>query len=309
MLVSIRVLVFNDTADMMHQDWNSGELKKYKLELRNLIGNILLRLQSEKIYQRLPNVYEGIPLHRVILMTRGNALTIGPPGFDHVREDMEFLKVRDILHHRDSDFSCEYTDKQVGEKLTSESGRILYYSDLPDGPLDEEPIVSPSLRLALDQLRGKVCYHMKQYEVAEATQSIVNVLTELNKEITRIKPWSADTDPRDIGHLLTWSRETLRICGIMLQPFIPVASQTLLDALRVERNSRNYADARVGWGHSRPGGMLREILFPDLEQRQKKSVESDHRFDEKRMRRVKPKVATCVSSLCGLFGVFFGLLS
>ena len=146
---------------------------------------------------------------------------------------------------------------------------------------------------------------MKQYEVAEATQSIVNVLTELNKEITRIKPWSADTDPRDIGHLLTWSRETLRICGIMLQPFIPVASQTLLDALRVERNSRNYADARVGWGHSRPGGMIREILFPDLEQRHKKSVESDYRFDEKRMRRVKPKVATCVSSLCGLFGVLF----
>lgn len=278
-------------------DWNAGELKKYKLELRNLIGNILLRLQSDKIHARLPTTYKDIPLRRDVLLNKGNASSslpdVGTSDYKHLKEDREFLKVRDFLQGRNLDYSCEYTDGPAQEPFTSEDGRILYYSDLPDASVDEELVVSSKLRTSLDQLRGKICYHMKRFEVSEATQSIVDVLTELNKEITRIQPWSKNTNPQDIGQLLIWSRETLRICGIMLQPYLPISSQALLDALRIESNSRTYADARVGWGRVRPGRMQRVILYPNSEQVEQQSIDNDYKFDERRMRRISPKVATC----------------
>ena len=42
--------------------------------------------------------------------------------------------------------------------------------------------------------------------------------------------------------------ETLRITGILLQPFIPLTSQTLLDGLGVSADERSVEYARVGKG-------------------------------------------------------------
>ena len=40
--------------------------------------------------------------------------------------------------------------------------------------------------------------------------------------------------------------ETLRITGILLQPFVPHTSEKLLDALKVPENERNIEYARIG---------------------------------------------------------------
>ena len=40
--------------------------------------------------------------------------------------------------------------------------------------------------------------------------------------------------------------ETLRICGILLQPFMPTKAAALLDALKVEENERTLAHAELG---------------------------------------------------------------
>ena len=160
------------------------------------------------------------------------------------------------------------------------------------------PIVSTELRDNLDALRGKVCYHMERREVSEATRSIVHVLSLLNKEITRIEPWSPETRSSDVLHLLVWARETLRICGILLQPFLPIASQALLDALRVAGgNARSFGAAQIGVGSVHAGPMQRSVLFPTAEQRKWKAIEDDHGYDRnKALEENKRSKTPCVSS-------------
>lgn len=287
-------------------DWNDHDLSKHTMELRNLFGNLLLRIQSPKILNRLPAVYHEIPLHRHILMTRGNATAplVSPASgqYRDVREDRTYgrafgntrmLKVAyaaelaveakndpENTRPEDSDYLLSTLASIRGQIESKRRFQVRFYDELPEPSEDEAPIVSPKLRDDLDKLRRTVRYRLLRREVSEATQAIVDVLIQLNKELTRIAPWSESTSSRDIIHLLTWSRETLRICGIMLQPFIPTAASALLDALRVDRTARSYAFARVGAGRVRSGPLLNRIIFPKEQQRIEESIRADHQWEE-----------------------------
>ena len=52
--------------------------------------------------------------------------------------------------------------------------------------------------------------------------------------------------------------ETLRITGILLQPFIPLTSQRLLDGLGVSADERSVEYARVGKGKV-GGGLVMDV--------------------------------------------------
>ena len=265
---------------------------KFTDELRSLLGNVLLRLQSSKVLGRLPAAFHEVPLHRDILLTRGNARTPLPvPGseeYDDRQEDLHYQNEASEFG-ADMDYAKEYTERLDSSNTKIDShwirpernSGVIWYSELPEPEAnDEVPIVSVELRDALDALRGKVSYHLQRYEVGEAAQSIVDVLTLLNKDITRIQPWSEETRPREVLHILTWGREILRICGILLHPFMPNASQALLDALHVNPRYRTYAYARIGAGRVRSGPMERSLLFPNKRQKAWKEVEADHKWEE-----------------------------
>ncbi|EJD03041.1 uncharacterized protein FOMMEDRAFT_20213 [Fomitiporia mediterranea MF3/22] len=275
-------------------DWNDDQLVKSTNELRSLLGNVLLRLQSKKMLHRLPAAYQSVPLHRGILLTRGNApMHLFEPGseeYDDRLEDERYA-YEAIKEEAQANYVKEYTDRLARPRdvyglISERTPGVVRYSELPEPDATGEAlIVSAELREALNMLRGKVSYHLQRFEVGEATQSIVGVLSLLNKEITRIRPWSADTRPRDVLHLLAWARETLRICGILLQSFMPTASQALLDALRVHPGARTYAYATIGVGRVRPGPMKKTVLFPPTVERTLQHVEADHKHDENKQRK------------------------
>lgn len=267
-------------------------------ELRSLLGNILLRIQSRKMLDRLSPVFREVPLHRGILLTRGNGPAPLPePGsneYDDRMQDRRYGFEAASLRVP-VDYAQEYADRIARAEgansrlnlIAPRKSGVLWYSELPEANLDGEAlIVSSELRDSLDGLRGKVCYHLQRYEVGDATQSIVDVLSLLNKEITRIQPWSQDTQPHEIIHLLTWARETLRICGILLQSFIPHASRSLLDALHVHPRTRTYGYACIGAGRVRSGPLEKRILFPNKAQKTWQQVEEDHKYEENRRKRL-----------------------
>ncbi|KAI5120656.1 hypothetical protein M0805_007993 [Coniferiporia weirii] len=273
-------------------DWDTDQLRKHEVELRSLLGNILLRMQSKKILEKLPAAFQEVPLHRSVLMTRGNApiplSTPGTPEYEDVMEDRLFL--HDYMKpdtKGEVDYAKEYTERALRAVRSEDTGsdqyaiKLIAYSELPESEAEgDAPIVSPELRDALDILRGKVSYHLQQREVSLATRSIVDVLALLNKEFTRIAPWTPNTPARDVIHLLIWTRETLRICAILLQPYIPKSSSALLDALRVQGGARTYAFARIGAGRVSSGPVQRRVLFPTAQQRVLDEVEADHRWEE-----------------------------
>lgn len=61
--------------------------------------------------------------------------------------------------------------------------------------------------------------------------------------------------------------DSLRICGILLQPYMPTKMKQLLDMLGVADDARMYADARMGtdqnYGEPRID-IESEVLFPTL---------------------------------------------
>jgi len=55
--------------------------------------------------------------------------------------------------------------------------------------------------------------------------------SQANKIYSETQPWLTSTEASHRAQLHVISLETLRICGILLQPFIPIKSVELLEAL------------------------------------------------------------------------------
>ncbi len=76
--------------------------------------------------------------------------------------------------------------------------------------------------------------------------------------------------PLDLDTIIYNTIETLRIAGILMQPFMPGKAAQLLDMLGVAPDRRSYDDARVGvdgdYGVSAVplGKGISGVLFPPL---------------------------------------------
>jgi methionyl-tRNA synthetase len=81
-------------------------------------------------------------------------------------------------------------------------------------------------------------------------------------------------DPTDVPHRLcttvALTAETLRICGILLQPYMPEKTQLLLDQLGVDEGKRtaDYAVIAADLDYGIPKASLQKgydgILFPPV---------------------------------------------
>lgn len=60
-----------------------------------------------------------------------------------------------------------------------------------------------------------------------------------------LKPWELKKNPNEtlkLDTVLHITLETLRVCGIILQPVIPELSKTILDKLSVDVSKRTWDD-------------------------------------------------------------------
>ena len=72
------------------------------------------------------------------------------------------------------------------------------------------------------------------------------MLQQANALLTTLEPWSNVHPPEIAMSCYLTALETLRITGILLQPFIPHVSENLLDGLSIPANERSVAYVRVG---------------------------------------------------------------
>ncbi|CDO73833.1 hypothetical protein BN946_scf185015.g162 [Trametes cinnabarina] len=108
--------------------------------------------------------------------------------------------------------------------------------------------LSPLLNV-LKRLAPTFDQHMQRFQVADAMESIIIALSEANLLMTLAAPWSKDTPPAVAANIQALMFETLRQCGILLQPVMPEKSTLLLESLGVSVGQRTLADAAFG----RPG--------------------------------------------------------
>ena len=85
------------------------------------------------------------------------------------------------------------------------------------------------------------------------------LVSQANKVYSEAQPWLISTDASHRAQLHVISVETLRICGILLQPFIPAKSVELLEALGTKPSERTWDYAEPGKGAT--GNIKQGIKF------------------------------------------------
>ncbi|OCH94466.1 hypothetical protein OBBRIDRAFT_769480 [Obba rivulosa] len=205
---------------LVHSHWTVGRQKMSKSR-----GNVADPLESIKDY--------GIDTVRYYLARVGGRFT------------------------SDVDWSPEQLHKHAREAMTL-IGNLLARATSPyilglhrfelGGDGNESPMVSSAQSEKLKRLSDEYRSCMENLQVTDALDAICSCLAEENIVMTHTKPWDKKT-PTDLSvQVRDDVLECLRICGILLQPFMPSIAGALLQALSIPDHQRSLEFARPGKG-------------------------------------------------------------
>jgi methionyl-tRNA synthetase len=130
-------------------------------------------------------------------------------------------------------------------------------------------------RQKLVDLPGIVAQKFDMLDSGAALREIIQVIYHTNSYLQGAAPWDLVKDPKrdkEVDEIIYLCAESLRICGILLQPYMPSKMKSLLDILGVHEDKRMFSDAVLGgdftYGAPLPGVSvgqgLKGVLFPPL---------------------------------------------
>jgi methionyl-tRNA synthetase len=106
-------------------------------------------------------------------------------------------------------------------------------------------------------------------DLVAAAQAPLGLLREVDAFINRTEPFKVAKDPAraaELASILAQCAETVRIAGVMLEPFLPAKMAELRTALGGESDAARPAKERLQWGRLAPGTALAKCaLFPRVE--------------------------------------------
>ena len=95
----------------------------------------------------------------------------------------------------------------------------------------------------------------------------MTVLRLTNQFVQEQQPWTlkSEADQEKLQWVLSTCFETLRICGILLQPVVPRLSSKLLDKLGICEDQRSWEEAKPSV-HKQEGKLNQEktVLFSKI---------------------------------------------
>ncbi|KAH0811862.1 hypothetical protein GEV33_010930 [Tenebrio molitor] len=126
--------------------------------------------------------------------------------------------------------------------------------------------------------------HYSNFNFYKAVDRLIATLHQANLFFETLKPWELKKQPskwRELDSVLHLTLETLRVCGILLQPIIPNISSNLLNKINVPRERRHFSDAKqLSWDNSNFIGkelsgdksvLFKRILLKDDEKKRVRS--------------------------------------
>ena len=122
------------------------------------------------------------------------------------------------------------------------------------------------------ELPSCVSQHFDNLDSSSALQAIMEVIFATNAYLQQRRPWNFErkAHAEKVDQIIFYCAESLRICGILLQPFMPAKMSQLLDTLGVSEDRRMLIDTKVGadqdYGTHLPGinlgRSMENLLFP-----------------------------------------------
>ena len=110
--------------------------------------------------------------------------------------------------------------------------------------------------------------HMDRFELAQAASTAIGLLREVDGFINRTEPFKLAKDPAKAGEvasILAQCAETVRIAGLLLEPFLPERMRDLRAAMGDVLANAPWQQ-RVAWGGLAAGTRLSKVaLYPRIE--------------------------------------------
>ncbi|KAI0874614.1 tRNA synthetases class I (M)-domain-containing protein [Hypoxylon argillaceum] len=112
-------------------------------------------------------------------------------------------------------------------------------------PEDRDASVIQAHQTYLGQVVKMADDQMKALNPSWALRAIMEAVFETNRFFSEVAPWqkSSEGDTATVEQTVFLAGESLRIVGILLQPFIPEKASELLDRLGVKPDRRTFSDA------------------------------------------------------------------
>ena len=190
---------------------------------------------------------------------------------------LRFFLLRTFPFGSDGNFSNELLIQTINMDLANDLGNLVsrttamvekyFGGTLPTER--ENSDADDDLKQMASTLRDRYEAEMEHFQFQNALEQVFKTIQRANKYIDENAPWTLAKDPANRARLATVMYnllETIRICAVLLTPFIPDSAEKIFDQIGACPCCRTWEKANV-WGSLRPDVTVRkgEALFPRID--------------------------------------------
>ena len=190
---------------------------------------------------------------------------------------LRFFLLRTFPFGSDGNFSNELLIQTINMDLANDLGNLVsrttamvekyFGGTLPTERLDTN--ADDDLKQMASTLRDRYEAEMEHFQFQNALEQVFKTIQRANKYIDENAPWTLAKDPANRARLATVMYnllETIRICAVLLTPFIPDSAEKIFDQIGACPCCRTWEKANV-WGSLRPDVTVHkgEALFPRID--------------------------------------------
>ena len=190
---------------------------------------------------------------------------------------LRFFLLRTFPFGSDGNFSNELLIQTINMDLANDLGNLVSRTTAMvekyfGGTLPTERENSDAdcdLKTMASTLRDRYEAEMEHFQFQNALEQVFKTIQRANKYIDENAPWTLAKDPANRARLATVMYnllETIRICAVLLTPFIPDSAEKIFDQIGACPCCRTWEKANV-LGSLRPDVTVHkgEALFPRID--------------------------------------------
>ncbi len=190
---------------------------------------------------------------------------------------LRFFLLRTFPFGSDGNFSNELLIQTINMDLANDLGNLVSRTTAMvekyfGGTLPAERESSDAdddLKQMASTLRDRYEAEMEHFQFQNALEQVFKTIQRANKYIDENAPWTLAKDPANRARLAAVMYnllETVRICAVLLTPFIPDSAEKIFDQIGACPCCRTWEKANV-WGSLRPDVTVHkgEALFPRID--------------------------------------------